>query len=112
MGSKVFGAAFHGKLAKLLKYLEAEDDTLLDCPSVDWADAGGMTALHGACQEGHAECVELLLRAGAVADRASAQILWLVRQGALGPTPPSARLCTFTSAPRRTPTEQEQGSTR
>ena len=71
MGSKVFGAAFHGKLAKLLKYLEAEDDTLLDCPSVDWADAGGMTALHGACQEGHAECVELLLRAGAVADRAS-----------------------------------------
>ena len=28
--AKVFGAAFHGKLSKLRKYLEAEDDTLLE----------------------------------------------------------------------------------
>ena len=70
--AKIFGAAFHGKLSKLRKYLQAEDDTLLDCPSVDWADEQGTTALHAACQEGCTDCVELLLRAGAMAGRATA----------------------------------------
>ena len=64
LGPKVFGAAFHGKLSKLQKYLEEEDDTLFDCPSVDYTDATGSTPLHAACQEGHGECVELLIHAG------------------------------------------------
>jgi hypothetical protein len=68
VGHKVLAAAFKGKLSKLQKLLEEEDPTLLDCPSVDYADEAGTTALHAACQEGHAECVALLLRAGAMAD--------------------------------------------
>ena len=64
---KIFSAACHGKLSKLTKYLEEEDATLLDCPSVDYADpSSGMSPLHAACQEGHASCVSLLLRAGAI----------------------------------------------
>lgn len=68
LGPKVSAAAYHGKLSKLQRYLEEEDDTLLDCPSVDYADDAGTTPLHAACQEGHEDCIELLLRAGAVVD--------------------------------------------
>ena len=71
LGPKVSAAAFHGKLSKLQRYLEEEDGTLLDCPSVDYADQDGMTPLHAACQEGHDQCVELLLRAGARVDSTS-----------------------------------------
>ena len=65
-------AAFHGRVAKLSKLLEKDDPTLLDCPSVDYQDEVGNTPLHAACQEGQAECVELLLRVGAIVDRAGA----------------------------------------
>ena len=68
IGHKVLSAAFRGKLSKLTKLLEEEDPTLLDCPSVDYADENGTTPLHAACQEGQTECVALLLRAGAIAD--------------------------------------------
>ena len=70
--AKVLGAAFRGKLAKLQKLLEEEDPSLLECESVDYADANGNTALHAACQEGHEDCVALLLRVGAIVDRAGA----------------------------------------
>ena len=52
--------------------LEKDDPTLLDCPSVDYQDEVGNTPLHAACQEGRVECVELLLRVGAIVDRPGA----------------------------------------
>lgn len=70
--AKVLGAAFRGKVDKLQKYLEAEDPSLIDCPSVDYADEAGTTPLHAACQEGHAACVALLLRVGAIVDKVGA----------------------------------------
>ena len=70
--AKVLGAAFRGKLSKLQKLLEEEDPSLIDCESVDYADEAGNTPLHAACQEGHADCVALLLRAGAIVDKPGA----------------------------------------
>ena len=69
--SKAFAAAFRGKASKRQKYLEQEDATLRACPSVAWADDHGTTALHAACQEGHTDCVVLLLRARAAVDCAT-----------------------------------------
>ena len=71
-GPKVLAAAFHGRVDKLSKLLEKDDPTLLDCPSVDYQDEVGNTPLHAACQEGRVECVELLLRVGAIVDRPGA----------------------------------------
>ena len=62
---KILAYAYHGKLAKLRKLLEEEDVKLLNCPSVNFSDDIGTTALHAACQQGHPECVALLLEAGA-----------------------------------------------
>ena len=64
-GSRVYAAAYHGKLPKLRKLLEAEDEKLRDCPSVNFVDASGATPLHAACQQGHTDCVDLLISAGA-----------------------------------------------
>ena len=73
IGAKIFAAAYHGKLAKLTKYLEQEDPTLLECPSVDYSDpSSGTSPLHAACQEGHADCIAFLLRAGAIVNRPGA----------------------------------------
>ena len=87
LGPKVSAAAFHGKLSKLQRYLEEEDGTLLDCPSVDYADQDGMTPLragarvdstskHGltpliiACENGRRGCAHLLVKATAAIDKA------------------------------------------
>ncbi|KAL1524336.1 hypothetical protein AB1Y20_019235 [Prymnesium parvum] len=64
---RVFSAAFCGKVEKLRRLLEADDAPDWGC-LLDWKNEQGVTPLHAACQEGHAECARLLLENGATVD--------------------------------------------
>ena len=68
---RLFSAAFSGKVDKLRKLLEHEDAPDWGC-LLDWKSEQGVTPLHAACQEGHRECVELLLDNNASVDSVAA----------------------------------------
>ena len=68
--TKLHTAAYYPRLAKVKEYLNAAKDLGILSTFIDKADNGGRTPLWNASFDGHLEMVKVLVKNGAVIDKA------------------------------------------